>query len=501
MTPRAAIVACAAVLAACAAPEPPAQPDPAAAPAQSCVEWFAALDAAIDEAGVRDAEAARIAGYPYLRVNRLLAALAPRAAREPAALAALVERMAALDAAAREHELANLPPAALAALPDLATGTRAEARARTRECARLLRERDAAAPGGFTALPARARVPDAYSSGLRALGLYPLTRHLVAAGVRAWERETRAAFAGGGRVGAPPAAGAALVRLAPPAAPRLSYEEAARILADAARNPLGIPEPGEAEAKRLLAAHAPSFEIEVAGDADRFGRLYWKSGQQAPAVDPVAPVVYTRLAHTLVGDRVLLQLVYTVWFAERPARAPGDIYAGALDGLVWRVTLAPDGEPLVYDSIHPCGCYHLFFPTPRARARPAPDPLEEWAFVPQTLARPRAGERALLRVASGTHYLEGVAFVSGLDSLARYEFVEEEALRSLRAPGGGRRSLYGPDGLVPGTARRERLLLWPMGICSAGAMRQWGRHATAFVGRRHFDDADLIERRFALELP
>jgi hypothetical protein len=39
-----------------------------------------------------------------------------------------------------------------------------------------------------------------------------------------------------------------------------------------------------------------------------------------------------------------------------------------------------------------------------------------------------------------------------------------------------------------------------MGIASAGAMRQWGRHATAFVGRRHFDDADLLERRFALDL-
>jgi hypothetical protein len=36
-----------------------------------------------------------------------------------------------------------------------------------------------------------------------------------------------------------------------------------------------------------------------------------------------------------------------------------------------------------------------------------------------------------------------------------------------------------------------------MGIESAGAMRQWGRHATAFVGRRHFDEAQLIERYFA----
>ena len=53
--------------------------------------------------------------------------------------------------------------------------------------------------------------------------------------------------------------------------------------------------------------------------------------------------------------------------------------------------------------------------------------------------------------------------------------------------------------MMPGSARAERFLFWPMGIASAGAMRQWGRHATAFVGRRHFDDADLFERRFRFE--
>ncbi|HEY9096977.1 MAG TPA: hypothetical protein VIN35_14625, partial [Hydrogenophaga sp.] len=59
-----------------------------------------------------------------------------------------------------------------------------------------------------------------------------------------------------------------------------------------------------------------------------------------------------------------------------------------------------------------------------------------------------------------------------------------------------RRSLYGPDGIVAGTQRGERYLFWPMGVRDAGAQRQWGHHATAFVGRRHFDDPDLIERRF-----
>ena len=48
--------------------------------------------------------------------------------------------------------------------------------------------------------------------------------------------------------------------------------------------------------------------------------------------------------------------------------------------------------------------------------------------------------------------------------------------------------------------RAERFLSRPMGIASPGAMRQWGRQASALVGRRHFDDADLLERRFQLDL-
>jgi hypothetical protein len=79
-----------------------------------------------------------------------------------------------------------------------------------------------------------------------------------------------------------------------------------------------------------------------------------------------------------------------------------------------------------------------------------------------------------------------------------YAMIDEGLLRALPLPGGGFRSIYGPDALVRGTERAERWLFWPMGIPSAGAMRQWGNHATAFLGRRHFDDADLIEQRFRL---
>jgi hypothetical protein len=40
-----------------------------------------------------------------------------------------------------------------------------------------------------------------------------------------------------------------------------------------------------------------------------------------------------------------------------------------------------------------------------------------------------------------------------------------------------------------------------MGVRDAGAQRQWGHHATAFVGRRHFDDPDLIDQRFDVVEP
>jgi hypothetical protein len=168
--------------------------------------------------------------------------------------------------------------------------------------------------------------------------------------------------------------------------------------------------------------------------------------------------------------------------------------------VVWRVTLAPDGEPLLYDSMHPCGCYHMFFPTPRARPRAAPKPMEEWALVPQRLPRVQEGERPVVTIASGTHYLERVSIVRGGESLVRYAFRQYDELRSMPRAVGDHASAFGPEGLIAGSERLERFIFWPMGIASAGAMRQWGRHATAFVGRRHFDDAELIEQRFELDL-
>jgi hypothetical protein len=462
---------------------------------RECAEWYRQMDERIGAAGVRDAQDARVAGFPYLRVNRLLSALRPRAAADALALEALAERMLLLDLDARRFELRNLPLA-----PDEDSnhpfGLRI-AMERTAACGRLLQEADLARPESRAALLARAEVPDDYLLAHRILGLYALTRIPFAAGVRRYEAEVRAAFA---RDLTPPA-GAALLRYDPPGLPRsMPRSRALAILAVTSDNPLGIPEPTEADLAELLLAHAPSLEIEVATDADRFGALRWLRGRPAPGIEGAELAVYAHPAWTRYGNKTLLQLVYTFWFPERPPQAQGDLLAGRIDGVTWRVTLAPDGEPLLYDTIHPCGCFHLFFPTPRAAPRPAPDSPDEWAFAPQSLPRIAEGERPLLRIAAHTHYVERVSLVRRAEGLVRYGIRPYAELRSLQTMEGGRRSVFGEDGLMPGTERPERLLFWPMGIRSAGAMRQWGRQATAFVGRRHFDDADLLEKRFVLDL-
>jgi hypothetical protein len=106
-------------------------------------------------------------------------------------------------------------------------------------------------------------------------------------------------------------------------------------------------------------------------------------------------------------------------------------------------------------------------------------------------------EAIVLRVESGSHYLQRVS-IGPRAAANSYRLDDERRLAVLPRPGGGTRSAYGQDGLIVGTERAERWFFWPMGIESSGQMRQWGRHATAFVGRRHFDDPRLFDAYFEL---
>jgi len=122
--------------------------------------------------------------------------------------------------------------------------------------------------------------------------------------------------------------------------------------------------------------------------------------------------------------------------------------------------------------------------------------LQESTAIPARAPIVQPGERMVLRIETRSHYLKGLAiWRDGANGHGgeTYAMTSEDDLRVIDFPAGGTRSLYGSDGIVAGTERPERFLLWPMGIASPGAMRQWGHHSTAFVGVRHFDDPDLFE--------
>jgi uncharacterized protein YceK len=467
-----------------------AGPQTPAVQLSDCRQWFQALDDAVAEYGIADVAARRVAGFPYLRVDRFSASFGDEAGDDTPLREAWVARMRALDAEGRRVEIANLPDDGVR---QLGAGAREELMSLADECARHMTTADLPGEAAMTLLRKRARVPDDYSAFKRTIGLYGLTGVPFSAGIDDWQGKTEQAFSAA-RQGQ--TASGAVVPYVPPADPVMTRAQVSELLVAAAAEPLGIPRLSAQQRERLFATYAPILEIETAGDYDRIGRLYWSSAL-ALRVDVSAPTVYRNLAYTRVDSRTLVQLVYTVWMPERPRESRYDMLAGHLDGIVWRVTLAPDGEPVLFDSIHPCGCFHMFFPTPRAVAVPSPEPYIEWAFSPAPLPAVAEADRIVISAQTRTHYLTNVWPASAAEGVS-YAFADYDELRTLPLPSGGSRSAFGPDGLIAGTERGERFFFWPMGIASPGAMRQWGSQPTAFVGRRHFDDADLIENRFRL---
>lgn len=469
------------LLGACAV-APPSLPPPTDAAAARCIDLYATLDRAVAEHGTTPSYPVRIEGFPYLRVDRFLASYREqpldRAERE-----AWLERLARLDLVAREVELKSLPPSARADLTEVA-GSEDLSMAVAR-CSHLLQAQYIADPRRFRALRERATVADDYRTLNRILGLYPLTALPVQYGIYRWHRETHRTFL------VPraelPVQGE-LHRYRPPPG------TAVVALPELSRDALGIPVIDEARVDALYQAHAPVWEIDVADDFDRPGAPYWKADGQ-PTVDTGQPVVYRYLSYTRWQGEALLQLNYLVWFSKRPRTGPLDILGGPLDALIWRVTLDLKGRPLLYDSIHSCGCYHKFFPTASLRLRPESLALPEPPLIPQAAPALLPEERVVLRVASGTHYIQQVYGLEITEGIP-YRWRPYRDLYTVPMAGDGRRSLFGPDGLVPGTERLERWLLWPMGVPSPGAMRERGHHATAFVGRRHFDDPYLLEELF-----
>jgi len=455
---------------------------------------------------VGDAEARRISGFPHLRINRFLAHVGQRYRRTPSgsAFRAWVARLRRLDQQAVHIELANLPPASMRRLGAALFGhpvTAGKIARSYEKCAVAAVSRRLATKANRQRLVKTAYVADDYSDVAQTAGLFPLTSIPIAEGWKQWKAKHLSSFER--PIQEQPVRGQ-LIEWWPrqTSGSALTPNQVRRIL-ERSRDPaLGIPEPNNRDRNRLFATFAPIWQVDVGGQYDRIGHPAWHNDRRSIAIDHRRPTVFTRISHAIVDGKILLQLNYSVWFDERPRAGPLDLLGGKLDGIVWRVTLSTHGKPMIYDSIHACGCYHFLFPVMNgtlSRWRRTRSDLKEVPVVLHHLRAPQTRQRVLLRLASASHYLQGVSVVtvqSASRSRLPYRLIDDRALQTLPLPKRGRRSLFRSDGLVADTERLERFLLWPTGVRSPGAMRQWGHHAIAFAERRHFDDPVLFDQIF-----
>ena len=359
-----------------------------------CSTLYVELDRATGRAKVGDAQAARIASFPHLRVNRLLGSFSEQLDTREQKLE-WIEALRALDYRARELEWRNLPTAARTDLTAKGVGLEA-----LRRCGRILAQADFNSAHRFAALQVAAQVSDHYLDWQRTIGLYPIASKIGLNTIEALHNKLRQPFQGAQTA---------------PRGTLIHYDSRSRDDAlattarvDAAPSSLGIPQLSTAKLQALLNRHAPLWGIDTLHDDDKPGRLAWRAG--LPWVDVTHPTEYRMHSFTRYRGKVLLQLIYTIWFPARTTEHALDIYAGRLDGLMWRVTLDAQGEPLAYDSIHPCGCYYYLFARADKRIGEL-DPGLEPIFSPVAAPRLKPEQRILIKVAPGTHYIEAVTGV------------------------------------------------------------------------------------------
>jgi hypothetical protein len=469
----------AALLTGCAAgPGAAPKPDPFVgwyASYRTCRAEYEAMDARVAAAGVADPQYFRVPGYPYLRTDRVLASFAYEVATLDE-IGGWVRKMREFDQEAREFEYRNL---------GMNTQQVAESRSRFLNCGRTLAGIEFNdAPQVFAALQEVVAPPDLYSTTQRALGFYAFNAPAMRARMEARGKALEQAYR-------------TPVEQLPARAPLRLWKVAQAEDLSLVQNPykgmlldeLGYPGLTDSQWRALAEHHAPRLWIETASAADE--PAHPVHTPQGPTADPGRHVGNFHITFTRFGGIALTQINYVFWFKGERQDAP-------LDGFIWRVTLDPQAKPLVYESLHASGRDYRIYPVQPLQRRPAADGAADPITVAPKLAPPL---HPTLRIAAGTHEILRVLGPEEVPAdpqgpAPTYALARYEDLMALPRPEGGTRSLFGPDGIVPGPHADDPIGGLASGIPKPGALRALSRLPVAHVGRRHFDEAFLLESVF-----
>ena len=449
----------------------------------ACFAQFEHSDEVIKNAGVRDAQNPSVRGFPYLRTSRFLASFRDELTTEKKRSAG-INQLAELDVAGWKIEVRNLSPEQRPPETDVQALDR---------CRTLLVDIALEDPIAFDQIRKHSVVADSYQIWARTLGLYPLTSLFVLRGVDRLQTDEGRYFKD-----TAPRTNHAEKHIAYGLTTYEAEDGHLNTVQQTTRDALDIPRFESDILSKLFVRHSPVWSVASLSPDDRIGSVAYSPN--GITVSTETPSVYTHLTYTKFNGDVLAQLNYTIWFPARPQEGAIDILSGTLDGITWRVTLDTSGRMLFADAMHNCGCYYMAFPTDAMRPRDPPRVFEEPLWIPQSLS-PSGNAQVVIHISKIAHYIRKIEFSNELAIDKQLLPVAYSELRSLPIAPGMYKSMFEPNGLIKGSERAERWLLWPMGIASAGAMRQVGHHAIAFIGRRHFDDPDLLDRYFESTQP
>lgn len=433
----------------------------------------------VDQAGVTNASTRALPFYPLLHSNRFLHSLS-YSAKSSIEVRQWTMLLAELAIKTRAAENKNLTaPLSKSSLEELAECSRSFASESQYEQSRI---------AVLTAMQ-RSDFPDHYLNGRQTLGLLALLRPFLKQRILALHVDERRWFE----------EEESFVRsntyeLNPVLNTSTTSSVADWMRAAYGSNELTLPLLQESQLDFLFAEHAPNLQIEFTDGNDLIGAPRWEGDHVR--ISNYYPIAYTLPSMTLFEGRKLIQLNYVFWFSQRKPNALIDLYSGNVDSIIWRVTLDEDGQVLLYDSIHSCGCYHKYFiASDSINAKSQPTSREPANIFKLDAVATHDG--LTLAITANEHYIVGVDSRSpnaGQESIP-YDIRSYDLLNNLESDGGNR-SLFKGKGLIAGSERLERFTLWPTGILSVGAMRQWGTHATGFIEEQHFDDADLLSKYF-----
>ena len=239
------------------------------------------------------------------------------------------------------------------------------------------------------------------------------------------------------------------LRIAPQAGPKAAY----------------IVEPGE----RLFSTHSPIIAIDSPEVSyNKIGTPTAEldaNGEERVYVDPARPTIYVEKFVFETGRGTYTNLYYRVHFERVPFKLiPFNVTAGRNTGIIIVVTLNNKGDPILYTTVHTCGCYLAIIPTSNLSDDAFPPRWKKEGQrvygekLPGILSFPdgeAGGYRVVVSLRSGSHRVRALHIEADLDIQERYRLhsapvLNLDLLEALPMEDGSVTSFFETEGLKKG---------------------------------------------------